>query len=92
MLIVLDDAAAVALMPPAPSAMELPASVYPVPEMVMELKVVPMAKLLVFESRAALAGKTRSSPATGAVPPQLAAVCQLALPAAPVQVLVADAT
>ncbi len=91
-LIVFVDAAPVAEIPATPIAIRFPASVYPAPEIVIELKGVSFGKLLVFESRAAPAGNTRSSPATGAVPPQLAAVCQLALPAAPVHVLVAEAT
>src|SRR5260370_27940201 len=51
----------------------------------MELNEVPAAKLLVFVSWAARLGKTRLSPATGAVPPQLAAVAQLASRPAPDQ-------
>src|SRR4030095_15749583 len=51
---------------------------YPLPLSRIEWKSVPAGKLLKFVSRAAPAGKTRSSPDTGASSPtQLAAVIQL---------------
>src|SRR5438105_13364592 len=56
--------------------------------MVMELKAVPAAKSLLFESFDAPLGKRRSSPGTGAVPPQFAASDQRTL-LAPVHVRVA---
>ena len=89
---VVTDAAALAVRPAAPSAMRLPASVYPVPEIVIELNAVPLPKLFVFDGRAAPAGNTRSSPATGAVPPQLSAVVQFASAPRPVQVRSVAAT
>src|SRR5712671_5080732 len=49
-------------------------------------------KLLECESRAAPAGKTSSSPATGAVPPQLAALVQKLFGPAPLQVRVLACT
>src|SRR5437763_13955169 len=56
--------------------------------MVMELKAVPAAKSLLFETFDAPLGKRRSSPGTGAVPLQFAASDQRAL-LAPVHVRVA---
>src|SRR5215467_4911729 len=57
--------------------------------MVMERKAVFVGKLFVLfklvASTSALAWKIRSSPATGAVPPQLAAVVQLLFAPAPFQ-------
>ena len=55
----------------------------------MELKLVPAARLLVLLNLAAPVGNTKSSPATGAVPPQLPGVAQLLFPPPPVQVRVA---
>src|SRR5664280_738850 len=56
----------------------------------MELNNVHNCRSLLFVvMRAAPSGNTRSSPATGAVPPQLAAVLQLPSTPAHVQVLVA---
>src|SRR2546425_10909335 len=79
--------------PAAPSVRALPPRVYPLPEMVMELKLAPL-KVLLFERRAAPLGKTRFSPPTpvGAAPPdQLLLVVHLLFPAAPVQVNVCAA-
>ena len=54
----------------------------------MELNAVPVAKSFVFETFDAPLGKRRSSPGTGAVPPQFAATDQRPL-VVPVHVLVA---
>ena len=56
--------------------------------MVMDAKDVPPAKSLLGDNRV-LPPKTRISPATGAVPPQFAAVVQLLSPPPPFQVRVA---
>src|SRR3989441_4147986 len=79
--------------PPAPSVRALPPRVYPLPEMVMELKLAPL-KVLLFERRAAPLGKTRSSPPVpvGATPPdQLLPLVHLLFPAPPLQVNVCAA-
>ncbi len=49
----------------------------------MELNAVPAVKLFELDRRLAAAGKTRSSPASGAVPPQLAELVQKLSPGAP---------
>src|SRR6185295_5003789 len=56
--------------------------------MVMELKLVAAVMLLLLLNFDAPLGNTRSSPATGAVPPQLPAVPQLLSPPPPVHVRV----
>src|ERR1700686_5466853 len=92
-LTVLEPDALVSLRFPAPRSMEFPASVYPLPEIVIELKVVPAAMLLFDDRCAAPAGKTKSSPAPGAPPvDQLTRVFQLAFPPAPVHVTVSACT
>jgi len=72
--------------PPAPSVRALPLRVYPLPEMVMELKLAPF-RVLLFERRAAPLGKTRFSPPApvGATPPdQLLPLVHLLFPDPPV--------
>src|ERR1700684_1636012 len=89
-LIVLEAAAFVSLRFPAASVMEFPASVYPLPEIVIELKLLPAPMLLFVDRFAAPAGKNKSLPPAGAAPPvpdQLPPVAQLPL-VAPVQVAV----
>src|SRR5437870_1768140 len=56
--------------------------------MVMELKLVPAVMLLLLLNCDAPLGNTKSSPATGAVPPQLPAVPQLLSAPPPLQVRV----
>ena len=68
-LIVLAPEVLVSLKFPEASAIELPASVYPLPEMVIELKLVPAAMSFEVERFEAPLGKIRSSPATGGLPP-----------------------
>jgi hypothetical protein len=65
-----------------------PESVYPLPEIVIELKIVFSVKSFVLERFDAPAGNTRSSPDTGAVPPQLLATDHKPF-VVPVHVLVA---
>src|SRR5437016_3321072 len=79
--------------PPAASVRALPPRVYPLPEMVMELKLAP-TKVLLFARRAAPPGKTRFSPPApvGATPPdQLLPLVHLLFPDPPVQVNVCAA-
>ena len=77
---------------PVPNATELPERVYPLPRNVIELKLVPAAMSLVLLRRAAPAGNTRSSPATGARPPQFSGELQLLSAPAPVQTFESAAT
>src|SRR5256712_6160427 len=79
--------------PPAASVRALPPRVYPLPEMVIELKLAPL-KVLLFERCAAPLGKTRFSPPTpvGPTPPdQLLPLVHLLFPDPPVQVNVCAA-
>src|SRR5262245_44800060 len=74
---------------PVRRVMALPLSVYVLPAMVIELKAVLAVKSLAGEVRAVPPGKTRSSPACGAMlPTQLAGLVQLLLPPAPLQMSV----
>src|SRR5207244_10637454 len=75
--------------PPAASVRALPPRVYPLPEMVMELKLAPTKKVLLFARCAAPPGKTRFSPPApvGAPPPpQLLPLVRLLFLDPPVQV------
>jgi hypothetical protein len=58
---------------PGPRIIGLPDRVYPLPESVMEFIIVFSVRSFVFERFDAPPGKTRSSPVTGAVPPQFPA-------------------
>src|SRR3954469_20265645 len=91
-VIVFDDPAADEEIPPTPNATVLPPSAYPVPWIVIEAKLVFAAKSFVLVWRSATDGNTRSSPATGATPPQLSALVQLLSAPVPVHVFVAAAT
>lgn len=73
---------------PGPKMIGFPESVYPLPEIVIELKIVFSVKSFVLERFDAPAGNTRSSPDTGAVPPQLLATDHKPF-VVPVHVLVA---
>src|SRR5438445_407340 len=78
---------------PAASVRALPPRVYPLPEMVIELKLAPL-KVLLFERCAAPVGRTRFSAPTpvGATPPdQLLPLVHLLFPDPPVQVNVCAA-
>src|SRR5262249_25244483 len=83
-------------MPPAPRLSTLngpPAMAYPEPLNVMELKSVPLAKLLKFPRWLALNGKTRSSPGSGATwPNQLPGSDQSLVPPLPTHVTVEGTT
>jgi hypothetical protein len=73
---------------PGPKIIGLPERVYPLPERVIEFIIVFSVRSFVFERFDAPAGKTKSSPVTGAVPPQLDATDQEPL-VVPVHVRVA---
>jgi hypothetical protein len=69
-LMVLPPELALSVIPalPWPRIMSLPANVYPLPEIVIELKAVYWGKSFVVEYVETLAGNTRSSPTLGTVP------------------------
>jgi hypothetical protein len=78
------------LKPPFPNVIVFPASLYPLPLNVIELIAIPAARSFVVLWIVELAGKTRSSPGLGAVPPaQFAPTLQFPLTGVALQVTVA---